>query len=296
MAVLVESTRRRESRTPRRARPAIAIEAPRPGRRWILACAGGFGWAAGVFLFLAWQQPVMKDNERIELPEILSFRFRVTPEKAPPPPAQEPSRAQETEPPKRERPKETSKKLALKPAAARPIRRPASAGGGLRPAVAGFGLQNIALLAPAAGAGGGGLELPIGDAFEEIAGEALELARYNERRQAVREMAFQRDGASDALGAGMVASPPRAQYTPKPRYPQDALRKRLEGFVRLRLLVSREGKVEEVQVIAAQPEGVFEDAIETVLPRWQFRPASDRSGKPIEQWTEFNYVFKLEDA
>jgi TonB family protein len=100
-----------------------------------------------------------------------------------------------------------------------------------------------------------------------------------------------------AAGCQISVSRPRDETRlQQPRYPQRAIKEQVEGFVRMRLLISTTGRVERHEIIAAQPEGYFERSILEALPSWQFTPAVDESGRPVEHWKDFNYVFKLEDA
>ena len=65
--------------------------------------------------------------------------------------------------------------------------------------------------------------------------------------------------------------PPREVYAPKPEYPEIARQAQMQGTVVLRVLVSKEGKVQEL--IMAKSSPVFDDAAESAIRQWQFRPA-----------------------
>ena len=45
-----------------------------------------------------------------------------------------------------------------------------------------------------------------------------------------------------------------------PRYPQEAVEKKLDGFVSFDVTISPQGDVTDVKVVAAEPPGVFEQA------------------------------------
>jgi protein TonB len=85
-----------------------------------------------------------------------------------------------------------------------------------------------------------------------------------------------------------------ATRQPGPKYPDKAIRNEAEGFVRVRVLIGENGAVKSHEILEAEPAGVFEESLESVVPLWQFTPALDEAGRPMEFWKEYKYVFKLE--
>ena len=79
----------------------------------------------------------------------------------------------------------------------------------------------------------------------------------------------------------------------QPDYPDEAMKKRLEGTVWLQLLVGEEGKVTEVKVQKSDAE-VFNKAATDAGMQWLFKPASV-NGKPIQVWVSVPFKFKLAD-
>lgn len=55
-------------------------------------------------------------------------------------------------------------------------------------------------------------------------------------------------------------------------YPPFARAAGVEGLVIVRYDVTAEGRVENAEVVAAEPPGVFEDAALTTVRSWRFRP------------------------
>jgi TonB family protein len=94
----------------------------------------------------------------------------------------------------------------------------------------------------------------------------------------------------------VVVEQPRVTYQPKPAYPQAALvsGREQEGSVRVKMLISPTGTVSKLEIVDSTPPGVFDDSVKEVLPHWRFIPAKDDTGKPVEFWKQFNYVFKLQ--
>jgi TonB family protein len=166
----------------------------------------------------------------------------------------------------------------------------------LRPAAI-QSLGGISTLNAGMGGGGAAIALSGAEGFQAIAGDVLQMVNYHERSRMIREATYQGGNRNVMQKINQaIKTRPVPTYTPEPRYPDAAREKNIEGFIKLRLLIDKEGKVEKCEILMAQPENMFEECITNVLPRWQFDPATDRTGKPIESWIEFNYIFKMEDA
>lgn len=58
----------------------------------------------------------------------------------------------------------------------------------------------------------------------------------------------------------------------EPQYPTSALRNRTEGEVEVEFTVLADGSVADVEVIRANPRGVFEQSAVRAVLRWQFAP------------------------
>jgi len=83
--------------------------------------------------------------------------------------------------------------------------------------------------------------------------------------------------------------------TTQPDYPEDARRKGTEGWVRLEFTVNERGRVRDIVVVAAEPQGVFEDVASAALSRWRFRPPVAADGRPVPLRTSVQLRFELED-
>lgn len=77
-----------------------------------------------------------------------------------------------------------------------------------------------------------------------------------------------------------VDVPPRAMRDIVPVYPEDADRDGLSGTVRLQLKLEADGRVSEVEVIGADPPGLFEASARAAFAEARFTPAY-RGGKPV---------------
>jgi protein TonB len=66
---------------------------------------------------------------------------------------------------------------------------------------------------------------------------------------------------------------PRVLRSFPPQYPYMAQRDNIEGWVVLRFVVDTEGVAGKVSVVAADPEGLFEEAALKAVARYKFKPA-----------------------
>ncbi|OZA28964.1 MAG: energy transducer TonB [Hydrogenophilales bacterium 17-61-9] len=76
---------------------------------------------------------------------------------------------------------------------------------------------------------------------------------------------------------------PRALREIVPGYPEDADRQRLSGTVRLRLELEADGRVSDIEVVSADPPGVFEDSAVKAFRDARFTPAL-KNGRPVRVW------------
>lgn len=76
-------------------------------------------------------------------------------------------------------------------------------------------------------------------------------------------------------------------------YPLRAKRLGIEGWVRIKLLISTQGDVEQVIVIDAEPKDVFESTVERGVKMWRFSPGTV-DGEPVRSWVTTTVRFELE--
>ncbi|MBK7673111.1 MAG: TonB family protein [bacterium] len=65
---------------------------------------------------------------------------------------------------------------------------------------------------------------------------------------------------------------PVAMVQVPPEYPFKAREQNVEGYVAVKFLVRPDGSVGNVNILKAQPAGVFDDAVRRALVRWKFQP------------------------
>ncbi len=64
--------------------------------------------------------------------------------------------------------------------------------------------------------------------------------------------------------------PPRPRVRIPPTYPSRALRDGVEGYIQVGLTVSGRGRVVDVEVLAADPPGVFDRDVERLVGKWEY--------------------------
>ncbi|MEL6180303.1 MAG: energy transducer TonB, partial [Myxococcota bacterium] len=89
-----------------------------------------------------------------------------------------------------------------------------------------------------------------------------------------------------------VDEPPRVRRRIPARYPLQAEREGITGYVVLRGLVERDGRMSRVTVVDAQPRGVFEEAARRAFSRWQFSPGR-HNRKAVRVWVRKRLEFTL---
>jgi TonB family protein len=82
-------------------------------------------------------------------------------------------------------------------------------------------------------------------------------------------------------------------YSVDPEFPEIARERDLTGFVDLEFTVHADGTVTDVNVLKAQPRGVFEKAAVDAVSKWRYRPI-ERDGLPINEHARLrlNFAYK----
>lgn len=77
-----------------------------------------------------------------------------------------------------------------------------------------------------------------------------------------------------------------------PAPPPEAQRKRISGYVTLRMVIDESGQVREARVVDSAPAGFFDAAVLEVAPSWRFEPATYR-GRPVSLRVDQTIRFNL---
>lgn len=116
------------------------------------------------------------------------------------------------------------------------------------------------------------------------------------------EFTFESDVISNQTGGGDIITPtiniskPRLIRATKPDYPTAASRLGEEGATGLRLYITADGRVADVQVFSTSGSSRLDDAaIKHAKRNWVFTPCME-GDKPVACWHQTKMVWRLEDA
>ena len=79
----------------------------------------------------------------------------------------------------------------------------------------------------------------------------------------------------------------------QPVYPMRAKSMGIEGWVQVKFLVNRKGLVENIKIVKAVPEGVFEKCVKRCLSAWRFSPGTVE-GESVNTQVATTIRFNLE--
>lgn len=85
--------------------------------------------------------------------------------------------------------------------------------------------------------------------------------------------------------ASQVDKPPKLVRQTPVKYPPQAKRNKTEGRVVVRCLIGVKGKIDKMEIVASEPEGVFDDNALKSLKYWQFRPGVLK-GEMVSTWVK----------
>jgi TonB family protein len=78
-----------------------------------------------------------------------------------------------------------------------------------------------------------------------------------------------------------------------PVYPPQALRDGTRGWVELEFTIAPNGTVRDIQVVSAEPRGVFDRAASEAVAAWRFRPRVV-NGQPVAQRSTVTMRFDVD--
>lgn len=98
--------------------------------------------------------------------------------------------------------------------------------------------------------------------------------------QQMSETAVHKVWHSDFPTAGQTGYKyPRCEYCPQANYPEEAVADKAQGTVVMEVVVTANGRADEIRILHALPFGLTDEAISAVQ-RWRFDPALGPDGKP----------------
>ena len=110
--------------------------------------------------------------------------------------------------------------------------------------------------------------------------------------QAATLQANDQQQASEGVEMVAVSSLTRTRYV-APKYPRNAERRNLSGWVDVVFVVTREGTVSNIEIRAAEPDETFVNAAINAVERWEFDPVVE-NGVRVEKKVGVRMMFALE--
>ena len=99
-------------------------------------------------------------------------------------------------------------------------------------------------------------------------------------------------GLPNIFSAGDLDQPLITLTRLPPIYPFRARQRNIEGWVKVRFVVTTRGTVERATIVAARPPGIFEGSVIRCVSGWRFRPGTIK-GRPVNTWAQTTVKFEL---
>jgi TonB family protein len=90
------------------------------------------------------------------------------------------------------------------------------------------------------------------------------------------------------IGGNVAKS--QLKHKVQPQYPQEARDSRIQGTVRLHVVLSAAGKVQQLEVVSGDP--ILAKAALEAVRQWEYKPTL-LNGEPVEVATTVDVVFSL---
>jgi periplasmic protein TonB len=100
-------------------------------------------------------------------------------------------------------------------------------------------------------------------------------------------------GNGGLFSVGQLDGPLAVLAKSPPVYPSTAKRRNIEGWIKIKFVVDEHGHVSHISVLAAEPEGVFEQSVLQCVGNWRFKPGTVK-GMAVKAQVEQTITFKLE--
>ena len=103
----------------------------------------------------------------------------------------------------------------------------------------------------------------------------------------------QSPGTNRVVSLPIREATPVYRSNPPPEYPAIARRRGYEGIVLVEVLVSREGRVQELRLSQSSGYSILDQAAMASMKRWLFEPATINEER-VEMWVKVPVRFRLE--
>ncbi|PIE61125.1 MAG: biopolymer transporter ExbB [Desulfobacterales bacterium] len=98
------------------------------------------------------------------------------------------------------------------------------------------------------------------------------------------------DGIMDETDVDTIPIP---KIKRSPRYPYRAKRMGIEGVVKVRFLVSKEGDISQIEILSANPPKIFNESVLKAVSSWKYAPG-ELMGRKVATRVTTSVIFKLE--
>ncbi len=86
--------------------------------------------------------------------------------------------------------------------------------------------------------------------------------------------------------------PPQVLYRPMPSYTQAAREAKAEGIMLLKVIIRKDGNVDNIEVVRGIGYGLDESAIRTIEKEWRFSPGT-LNGEPVDVQANIEVSFRI---
>ncbi len=118
-------------------------------------------------------------------------------------------------------------------------------------------------------------------------------ATANSGKEAANPSANTGDGGGGLFSSSQLDAPLIVLAQTRPPYPKRARRLNIEGWIKVKFIVDEHGHVNQVTVLDAKPEGIFEQSVLQCVGEWRFKPGTI-GGRVVKALVEQTITFKLE--
>ena len=103
------------------------------------------------------------------------------------------------------------------------------------------------------------------------------------------------DTGIEGINGGLSSGTAMAIFKVAPQYPRRAQARGIEGFVDLMFDITPTGKTENIRVIYAEPQGMFDRSSIQALAKWKYKPAMDEGVAMVQknQTTRISYELEI---
>ena len=129
------------------------------------------------------------------------------------------------------------------------------------------------------------------DLSTNVAGATYGLDMFEDQLRSLSDSLLAGDGDA-VMTEDTVDEMPQIRNQAAIEYPDSARSAGTEGFVVVKILITKEGKVKKVSISNSQPRGVFDQVVLAAVKGWGFSPAKYQ-GQPVSVWVEQKLKFSM---